>query len=619
MNETRKRREWIKTAAIVFLSVLLLLTFFSGTIQNYSLPEVAVAYTTSDTVSSGIRVSGTVSASRTYNVTVDQTRTVKAVNVRNGDEVAAGDVLLELENEDSEELTAARKQLEQLQADYQRALLTGEKGNTTAEAQAVTAAEAAYHDAVRQRDNFNNSLAGSEQQLALDNAKTTYDYLQKWHDGETGELVRSVAVKYYLEYVNGRSGLALTQEDLFNGTTTTTDNPASYTNLTDAYKTAIDTKINDVKGTATTTATPEEKLVAASLMLWRGDQIGDVKSALGLDDSALAGVTSDITGDYLRHNIASVAGVKDEDLFGTTTTTTVTPNDLIYSKLKPDYASLYKDALAAASGDVTACAVAIEDARASLNAAVTSAETALNNAKAALDKAAASNANTDKLTQLDLEQKRKAIADQQQVVDDLVEKFTDAVITAKQAGIVGDLIAVAGEKLQAGSTVCSIQLADTGYTVDLSVTGAQAQRVTVGSEARVSGGYYWGEPPRAVVASIRNDPNTRGNRLITLNMSGSVEAGSNYNFILGETSANYDVVVPKSAVREDNTGTFVLVVTNKSTPLGTRYYVTRTDVTVLAQDDTRCAVSGEFSGWDYVVTSSSAPIQAGDQVRLANS
>lgn len=612
MNETRKRREWIKTAAIVFLSVLLLLTFFSGTIQNYSLPEVAVAYTTSDTVSSGIRVSGTVSASRTYNVTVDQTRTVKAVNVRNGDEVAAGDVLLELENEDSEELTAARKQLEQLQADYQRALLTGEKGNTTAEAQAVTAAEAAYHDAVRQRDNFNNALAGSEQQLALDNAKTTYDYLQKWHDGDNSELVQKVAVKYFLEYVNGRSGLALSREELFKPTETQTPRDTSYENLSQTYKTQVDAKIDTVKNDLSN-ATADDMLAAASLMLWRGDEETAILAALGSPTNLPAGASAAAGLAHLHNTLAP--GVDDKDLFGTHTVV----DNFSFANLKDDYASLYKDALAAASGDITACAVAIEDARASLNTAVTNAETALNNAKAALDKAAASNANTDKLTQLDLEQKRKAIADQQQVVDDLVEKFTDAVITAKQAGIVGDLIAVAGEKLQAGSTVCSIQLADTGYTVDLSVTGAQAQRVTVGSEARVSGGYYWGEPPRAVVASIRNDPNTRGNRLITLNMSGSVEAGSNYNFILGETSANYDVVVPKSAVREDNTGTFVLVVTNKSTPLGTRYYVTRTDVTVLAQDDTRCAVSGEFSGWDYVVTSSSAPIQAGDQVRLANS
>ena len=98
MNETKKRREWIKNAAIIFLAVLLVLTFFSGTIQNHSLPEVAVQYTTSDTVSSGVRVSGTVNASQSYSVTLDQTRTVRAVYVRNGDDVSEGAPLFLLED-----------------------------------------------------------------------------------------------------------------------------------------------------------------------------------------------------------------------------------------------------------------------------------------------------------------------------------------------------------------------------------------------------------------------------------------------------------------------------------------------------------------------------------------
>ena len=35
MNENgKKKREWVKTAAIVFLSVMLVLTFFSNTIMN---------------------------------------------------------------------------------------------------------------------------------------------------------------------------------------------------------------------------------------------------------------------------------------------------------------------------------------------------------------------------------------------------------------------------------------------------------------------------------------------------------------------------------------------------------------------------------------------------------
>ena len=40
-RKKRGRRDWVKNAIIIFLAVLLVLTFFSNTIMNYSLPEVA--------------------------------------------------------------------------------------------------------------------------------------------------------------------------------------------------------------------------------------------------------------------------------------------------------------------------------------------------------------------------------------------------------------------------------------------------------------------------------------------------------------------------------------------------------------------------------------------------
>ena len=36
-----KNRDWVKNVSIIFLSVLLVLTFFSNTWMNRSLPEVA--------------------------------------------------------------------------------------------------------------------------------------------------------------------------------------------------------------------------------------------------------------------------------------------------------------------------------------------------------------------------------------------------------------------------------------------------------------------------------------------------------------------------------------------------------------------------------------------------
>ena len=69
MNENgKKKREWVKTAAIVFLSVMLVLTFFSNTIMNYSLPEVATQYVQSGSITAKIRGSGVVESSDPYNL-----------------------------------------------------------------------------------------------------------------------------------------------------------------------------------------------------------------------------------------------------------------------------------------------------------------------------------------------------------------------------------------------------------------------------------------------------------------------------------------------------------------------------------------------------------------------
>ena len=44
MGEKKINREWVKTFAIIFLAVLLVLTFFSNTIMNMTLPEVSTEY-----------------------------------------------------------------------------------------------------------------------------------------------------------------------------------------------------------------------------------------------------------------------------------------------------------------------------------------------------------------------------------------------------------------------------------------------------------------------------------------------------------------------------------------------------------------------------------------------
>lgn len=126
MQDKKSRKEWIKTIAIIFLSVMLVLTFFANTIRNYSLPEVATQYVGPDTLSTKIRGSGTVSSQDPYKVEIKQSRKIDSVKVRVGDQIEKGQVIYVLEEGDSEELKTAQADLASLQAEYEKALITGQ-------------------------------------------------------------------------------------------------------------------------------------------------------------------------------------------------------------------------------------------------------------------------------------------------------------------------------------------------------------------------------------------------------------------------------------------------------------------------------------------------------------
>ena len=72
----------------------------------------------------------------------------------------------------------------------------------------------------------------------------------------------------------------------------------------------------------------------------------------------------------------------------------------------------------------------------------------------------------------------------------------------------------------------------------------------------------------------------------------------------------------KIVVREDKNGKFVLVLEQKPSPLGSRYYAVRKSVEVIASDEHRSAVTGEVTAYEYIITTSTKPIAEGQQVRL---
>lgn len=133
-KDSESRRAWVKNAAIIFLVILLLLTFFSNTILNYSLPEVSAQYAKYGTLTTAVKVNGTIKANASYNVVYEadqaeaengtvQSRKVLSVFVKEGDTVAKDSPILELQGGASQQLEAVQKEYDSLKREYDLALL----------------------------------------------------------------------------------------------------------------------------------------------------------------------------------------------------------------------------------------------------------------------------------------------------------------------------------------------------------------------------------------------------------------------------------------------------------------------------------------------------------------
>lgn len=216
-------------------------------------------------------------------------------------------------------------------------------------------------------------------------------------------------------------------------------------------------------------------------------------------------------------------------------------------------------------------------------------------------------------------------ADQKKKLDELaqkIEKYKTAPentdVTAPIAGRIVSVEFVPGDTVTSGNTVANIEIADKGYICEISMASEEARKIQVGAECSLVNS-WWYSNITATVSQIRSDPQSQGKkRIVVIDVKGDVYEGQSLKFSIGDRSQSYDSVLPNSAIREDKDGKFVLVVNSKKTPLGVRYTAVRTNIEVLASDDTKSAVSGLF-GSEFVITNSTSPISDKQQVRLADS
>ncbi len=170
----KSRKDIIKNIAIVFLVIMLVLTFFSNTILNWSLPQVSGKYTEYGEIKTGVRGSGSVISNMTYTESVKGLRTVEAVYVNRGTEVAKGDLLMLFSPTEVDGIQALEAEINTMQEAYDRAVLSRTESDYTSDEIAIRNAEEDLEEIKTDRAFYTEEYV-AQVIKALEDAETAVD------------------------------------------------------------------------------------------------------------------------------------------------------------------------------------------------------------------------------------------------------------------------------------------------------------------------------------------------------------------------------------------------------------------------------------------------------------
>lgn len=615
MTEQRvKNRGWVKNVAIIFLAVMLVLTFFSNTIMNASLPEAAVQYVQSGSITTQIRGTGTITAKEVYEVKTTTSRKVQSVLVTKEQEVKVGDVLLILAAGEGTETDELKTQLETAKYSYQQKLINMSGGGSE-----VTRAQEKLQEAIAARDAIAVNITAEDIELAKVRYETAKEYYQQltyeledaggYVEGGKGDTLKELSdavnaaqleydsnciryknEKYYIEDILASEAARQLYKD----------KQACAEAIADVFA-ASTGSLNDYFVTYAESTAAERN--ALGLKNYTFDP--DASYVKDLPSQALA----DIAKGYNAIREARDALTKAQDAYNKAVESMQPQNEALNKQVTE--AKREMDALEAEYKELSDKKTAYDTAKDNVVSCENALQTLL---------------KTSKLDNLELSKMANEIAELEAKLEELSggEKDAEGNVTGGQIvsevnGVVKEINVTAGNNTDPATAVMTIEVPDRGYTVSMNVTNEQAQKVTIGDTAEISTGYWGSSGLSGKLVGIRNNTSAgqSGGKQLVFDVTGSdITSGTQVSVSIGQRSQNYDTIVPNSALRSDSNGSFVLVIVAKSSPLGNRFVATRVDVTELAKDDVNTAVSGGLSAYDMVLTTATKPVEDGMLVRL---
>lgn len=596
-------RKWVIKAMIAFLAVLAILTFFSNTIMNLTIPLVVTSYAMRGNLAYTNSATAPLVSDDKYEVKGLDGRTVSTVEASNYDLVSEGDVIVTLEPvEDMHELTDLENQLLTLQRQQEYAARTPSHTDFTTQNQAVRTAERALAEAqatLNSATTRDETIAAAQQVLNANQAAVVALQAQVASASASVESINATLAALYARLA------------VLDGTQTAvipTNAPGMYAPRADVPGKYDPT---DAGEPDSTTIAPDPAAAAA------GDPSTDPTDATTTTAAPTTPSSSD-TAPTTTQSIPAATVNPDQD------------RDAIIAQIAQYQGQLTEaqNRLTGYSSQLAAAQIAVANAQSAITTAQAlpssyAAADAVADAQAALTTAQVALSDAQINAGIAADQAADAVEDRERQIADLEDKIARArarlecnEIVAPADGYVINMAVSAGDKITGEPIIFVIVPEGSSFSASFTFPTNVAQSLSVGQELS-SNDYYWID--RIVITNIKPDPaNPRDNRIVkcAIYSNSQLWPGETITVTADRGNSTYDHVVAASAISEDNSGYFVFVLNKTSSPLGDRYTVRRVAVQVVARSGAFAAITGDGLDNAMVVTRSEVPLHNGDRVRL---
>ena len=484
-----KRRELIKTLIILFLAVMLVLTFFSNTIMNKSLPEISTEQVASGKLTERIRDTGVVESNQSYEVKTDANRVIEKIHVKQGQEVHKDDVLFTVNAVGSEALELAESDYDKAKLEYETALLK-EPLDYSEDNQEIKAA----------RDEINALIA--KRDAARNNAGTL-----------AAEKERYKA------------------------------NKAEYTRLS-ALQTRLETAVKAINSDMYDEADPEFIGELPSLYSAYSAAEEEYKAAYALYEKAL---DTNENVEITKADADAKQAVRDS-ANNTYSEAKSSKRSELTSRLSEvsDEASRLNGEIEAYTDSMTESAGT--ESYETLAASVIEKQNMLEKKIIELNNTKKSDSIKEKQTDLSIESLKKNMEKKKEKYEKLKKESKATEIKSKYDGVVSLINVKTDDKTVEEMALATIDLVDQGYTVKLTVDADKLKKVKKGVTADIMNNYSG--DVEAVLSEIKSNPKAGAKKKdLIFSVTGNVESGDTLDISICRNLPDGEIIPCSNSIR----------------------------------------------------------------------